>query len=236
MKKIIKYTALTVALHTSAQSAVLWSINPNTSSDPSAPNDTNIDTTLAANVIGPDGSDYGGSGETGAFNAFDVNTGQDGQNYIRHSINTGSVIVTNFTQGYTEFTIEAAAGFELNLTSLTFNSASGGTSAQRGFEIYDATAGPTTSANASSTLLLNVDDEPGTRATPTAQSIDLSAAEYQGTSSVTFRYYITNTLGGVRSIEFNNLALNGEVVAVPEPSSSALLGLGGLALILRRRK
>ncbi len=32
------------------------------------------------------------------------------------------------------------------------------------------------------------------------------------------------------------LAINGDVVAVPEPSSAALLGLGGLALILRRRR
>ena len=32
------------------------------------------------------------------------------------------------------------------------------------------------------------------------------------------------------------LTLNGDITAVPEPSSAALLGLGGLALILRRRK
>lgn len=34
----------------------------------------------------------------------------------------------------------------------------------------------------------------------------------------------------------DNVVLTGSVSAVPEPSSTALLGLGGLALILRRRK
>ncbi len=32
------------------------------------------------------------------------------------------------------------------------------------------------------------------------------------------------------------LVINGDITAIPEPSSAALLGLGGLALILRRRK
>ena len=41
-----------------------------------------------------------------------------------------------------------------------------------------------------------------------------------------------NSYGGDQS--FGNFTVNG--TAVPEPSSAALLGLGGLALILRRRK
>ena len=41
------------------------------------------------------------------------------------------------------------------------------------------------------------------------------------------------TTGGVQN-EWDNLRLT--AVAVPEPSTTALLGLGGLALILRRRK
>jgi hypothetical protein len=41
----------------------------------------------------------------------------------------------------------------------------------------------------------------------------------------------------VLSLDASNPALNGLLIeAVPEPSSTALLGLGGLALILRRRK
>ncbi|MFK7909862.1 MAG: PEP-CTERM sorting domain-containing protein [Akkermansiaceae bacterium] len=45
---------------------------------------------------------------------------------------------------------------------------------------------------------------------------------------------ITLQLGGVGNV---NHPTNGfQLIAVPEPSSAALLGLGGLALILRRRK
>ena len=41
-----------------------------------------------------------------------------------------------------------------------------------------------------------------------------------------------NAYGGFEDLGYDNIALN----AVPEPSTTALLGLGGLALILRRRK
>lgn len=42
-------------------------------------------------------------------------------------------------------------------------------------------------------------------------------------------------LGGVGNVHINDIQASG-VTVVPEPSSSALLGLGGLALIMRRRK
>ena len=42
--------------------------------------------------------------------------------------------------------------------------------------------------------------------------------------------------GSLADVALNQLVLNVGVSAVPEPSSAALLGLGGLALILRRRK
>jgi hypothetical protein len=45
---------------------------------------------------------------------------------------------------------------------------------------------------------------------------------------------VAETIGGANSTfhVFDNIS----VTSVPEPSSTALLGLGGLALILRRRK
>ena len=54
-----------------------------------------------------------------------------------------------------------------------------------------------------------------------------------GTDNIHIRF--TNTSGNASNNDF--VVINGfEVEAVPEPSSAALLGLGGLALILRRRK
>lgn len=48
-----------------------------------------------------------------------------------------------------------------------------------------------------------------------------------------FTTRITDNQGAAIS---NSVLVSGTVAAVPEPSSTALLGLGGLALVLRRRR
>ncbi|BDS07094.1 hypothetical protein NT6N_21340 [Oceaniferula spumae] len=65
-------------------------------------------------------------------------------------------------------------------------------------------------------------------------------------SNFTVNFYADNGTGGVGAlvdsiaypgqVPTNGFATFSQPAAVPEPSSSALLGLGGLALILRRRK
>lgn len=60
-------------------------------------------------------------------------------------------------------------------------------------------------------------------------------------TDVTFTWAFANDAGASVAIAdrghvMDNIVLNGTISAVPEPSSTALLGLGGLALILRRRK
>lgn len=42
--------------------------------------------------------------------------------------------------------------------------------------------------------------------------------------------------GGTQNMYLDNMLITSDAVAVPEPTTTALLGLGGLALILRRRK
>lgn len=57
--------------------------------------------------------------------------------------------------------------------------------------------------------------------------------------STTFDWDILNPDAGNSGsghAKVSAFALYGDVASVPEPSSTALLGLGGLALILRRRK
>lgn len=49
-------------------------------------------------------------------------------------------------------------------------------------------------------------------------------------------FYFRNFSSGDNEIIIDNFSVYDNLVAVPEPSSTALLGLGGLALILRRRK
>ena len=76
------------------------------------------------------------------------------------------------------------------------------------------------------------------------QTIDLSGAAFQDLSSITFRIVVddranNNAAGG--SVQFDNIAVEGIVAstaaaAVPEPSSLALLALGAIGLVTRRRR
>ena len=57
------------------------------------------------------------------------------------------------------------------------------------------------------------------------------------TSTTVFRVYIMANAGTTsHGFALDNLKLEGTVTPVPEPTTTALLGLGGFALILRRRK
>ncbi|HMO65712.1 MAG TPA: hypothetical protein PKE47_10925, partial [Verrucomicrobiota bacterium] len=75
----------------------------------------------------------------------------------------------------------------------------------------------------------------GASGTLAGQSVDLSAAAYQGLSAVTFRLAFADSNNGVpNSILVDNVTLNGAVV--PEPHEyAALAGLGLLGFAVWRR-
>ncbi|MEO1855922.1 MAG: PEP-CTERM sorting domain-containing protein [Rubritalea sp.] len=56
------------------------------------------------------------------------------------------------------------------------------------------------------------------------------------TDTFTVKVDFTQTDGNLGTSRYDDFILTGDLTAVPEPSSAALLGLGGIALILRRRK
>lgn len=133
------------------------------------------------------------------------------------------------TGGYFQFGItdNGDVSNNMDLTSLTFQAmrATTGTSV-RGYTIEVSVDGGTYS-------LLGDDTDFTSNRNDGLESvtISLAGAAFQGASSVDFQ--VTGNGGGM---EYTNFAINGDIVAVPEPSSTALLGLGGLALFLRRRK
>ncbi len=141
---------------------------------------------------------------------------------------TGATATAN--NQYFEFAVTAASGYELDLTSLTFNATKGNTG-DRGFVLQTSVGGFSTDG---STNLDNVIvPTNGTASTP--YSYDFSGPAYQNLSSFTARFYIFAPATG-NSVNFDDFVLNGSAVAIPEPTiaSIATVCLAGLAR--RRRK
>ena len=177
-----------------------------------AANPPDVAVTTAANIdtaASTDGAGYVASAV--GLTSFDTNPG----NSIRHAAG-GVLEVTDFNDRHTEFTITAAPGFILNPTSLTFDSNRGGPAGTRGYEIYAGVEGAPTIDD----LVLKVVDEPGTRDNPEARMVDLSGPGFQGVTSITFRYFPLTSAAG-STIEFNAMALNGNVVPLDDPFASS---------------
>lgn len=136
------------------------------------------------------------------------------------------------TTNYFTFTVTAASGFTLNLADLTLKTAlvdssqpTGTTFVRSSVDGFAFDLGSYTQTGTASSDF-------------TDRTIDLSGAAYQNLSSITFRIYhyddtdSTSSTGLVHRID--DVVLNGS--AIPEPASFALLGLGGLSLLARRRR
>lgn len=104
------------------------------------------------------------------------------------------------------FTLSANAGNVLNLATLEFDVAKGGTTTPRGFVIQSSVDG--FAAN-----LAGPTDIPTTRPTFTHYTIDLSGASFQGLFSITFRLFTYSPSVG-STVEYDNLTVNGSLGAV----------------------
>jgi hypothetical protein len=71
------------------------------------------------------------------------------------------------------------------------------------------------------------------------ETIDLTGAQYQGLSSITFRYYGTSPSTST-ILYYDAVNLNGTVATVPEPATCAMalvgLACGGLSMFRRKHK
>ena len=133
-----------------------------------------------------------------------------------------------------QFTVTPTAGNTLNLTSLTFDAALGGSiNSPSGYVLRSSL----------NSFGSDISTAPITTTQPafTSFSVDLSTSTFQNVNApITFRLYqYLSTVGGVGDF-YDNLTLNGSVtpVAVPEPGSVALLvGMGtmGAGFLTRRR-
>jgi hypothetical protein len=146
--------------------------------------------------------------------------------------------VSPTSNDYIGFTVTPDSGYELDLTSLSFDYA------------FTDSAGDS-GLNATFTLRSSIDGFAGNIAsfnrvltpqtgTPflNTGAIDLSGASYQGlTDSITFRIYLTdNSSGNSRTLRVDNVVLSGDVSVIPEPAMFALLGLGACLLATWRKR
>lgn len=138
---------------------------------------------------------------------------------------------------YVSFTITPAIGFSMNLTTLTFdyaNYSTDGTFPAESFFVRSST-------NSFASNIGSTQSTPASAASFTTASISLSAAAFQNvTSTIEFRIYFQDGTSDVdRGALLDNVVLNGTVAAIPEPSTSMLMGLGlllGAQRLLRRKR
>jgi hypothetical protein len=139
---------------------------------------------------------------------------------------------TAFIHSTFSFTVTPPPGFQFELTSLTFNVASGGTANAPNPR---ATGVRSSLTDGTDLLVVPLSLSP---ITVTAANLPLgSNPAFQNVKGpVTFTFAVS-TPNGNDTIVYNDIQLNGTLVPipVPEPSSLALLSLGALALAGWRR-
>ncbi|MGI9240213.1 MAG: PEP-CTERM sorting domain-containing protein [Verrucomicrobiales bacterium] len=124
------------------------------------------------------------------------------------------------------FSIEIPAGTQVDLTSVTFDWRKATGSANVRWIGFDTSLDSGLLYSQNGQIRPNVD----------SADIDLSGALYQGLTdqTVTFNWYAGGQGSG--DVDFDTVIVNGTVSPIPEPSGFALLGLAGLAAIMRRRR
>lgn len=197
--------------------------------------------TFRANLIGNAGL-FDGSTTTTATTAT-VNTGDTlahAQSVYSEWDNdghlTGYIVSEAATPAYIVFDL----GFDMDLTNAVlwkYGNKSGSPAHSMkdfSFQFNSAAAGTGTFSGATSSFTLGLPSAGtgtslGGQVTQAPETFSFSATDVRYVKMSLISNHPTGTAGNV---SFNGIRF----AAVPEPSSTALLGLGGLALILRRRK
>ena len=136
---------------------------------------------------------------------------------------------------YYSFTLTPTSGNALNFTSFTFRHYIDGVESPDAWALYSSVGG---FDQANSIAVGNATTTDSWDGADNNNVIDLSGASFQGLeSNVEFRLVIYNGRNNSGSLSYwDNFIVNGTVSPVPEPSTFALFGLGGLAFLTRRRR
>ena len=172
---------------------------------------------------------------------FTAGAAQDGDQYIEVASNQAALISTTFTTNTTD-----TVSFSFYHGQRQFNSE------QVNYAIYDVTAGEVITFDAANLLVqangasLVAGTDGTTNSTGVITDFNNNIGEtvgpwtqYSGTfdptAGSTYALVISTETGGANDSQ-GNFIDDVVVQQIPEPSSTALLGLGGLALIARRKR
>jgi hypothetical protein len=143
-------------------------------------------------------------------------------------------------EDFVSFTVNALSGYQLNLLTLTFDFGGSSGSAYISSMLVQSSVGGFGDGNP--ILFEESHSVPSSAASGSfdaGNSINLSAAQFQGLSTVTFQFRFYDTVTSTTTLtevnRLDNVVLEGTVTAVPEPTSLAMAGLGAGALLTRRR-
>lgn len=246
MKSLLSVLSLFVLVSTTPAAVLVnYTFSGSTTGNIYDPTNTNTElnpSNVAANTTASDISQSGPIAWRFQTGTTDMSI-YPGNTAVQSSTSTGTAITTAsdaVLQGsYFKFTLTANGGFELNMSSLTFDAAKGGSSGSRGFAIQTSATGFSTDSSTnvnSSGVVSSGAFTTLTLTTFTTITLDLSGASYQHLSSLEVRIFSFSPTTA-SSLEYDNFATNGSVVSVPEPTTWGLLaGAGTALLVLRRRR